>query len=146
MNELFKVDRLDDITREHFGMACVAAMSEEEELRGLLGIPTSSEYTLWTDGGKAKVEIRNWSRMLSMLIVSKNGTWLNSDHIDGMGAEAVIDEAYRRFMVAKPYIEKDLERAFSAGKLKEGAERRWVDNGAAYIERMKEFAKEADAK
>ena len=146
MNDLFKVDKLDDITREHFGMACVAAMSEKEELRGLLGIPTSSEYTLWTDGGKAKVEIRNWSRMLSMLIVSKNGTWLTSDHIDGMEAEAVIDEAYRRFMAAKPYIEKDLEKSFSAGKLKEGTEGRWLENGVAYIQRMKEFAEEADAK
>ena len=35
MNELFRVDSLDEITYEHFEMACVAAMSESEELKGL---------------------------------------------------------------------------------------------------------------
>ena len=49
MNELFKVDKLDDLTREHFSMACVAAMTEEEELRGLLGVPCGDEYLLWAE-------------------------------------------------------------------------------------------------
>ena len=36
-NELFRVDSLDEITREHFGMTCVAAMRAQPEIRGLLG-------------------------------------------------------------------------------------------------------------
>lgn len=146
MNELFKVDKLDDLTREHFSMACVAAMTEEEELRGLLGVPCGDDYLLWAGEGSAKVEVRNWSRMLTLFIVSKNGTWLTSDHIDGMGAEAVIDEAYRRFTVAKPYIEHELEKAFTPVKLKEGAVKSWTENVEAYARKVKDFVKKCDRK
>ena len=44
MNELFRVDSLDEITYDHFEMACIAAMSESEELKGLLGVPCGSDY------------------------------------------------------------------------------------------------------
>ena len=81
-----------------------------------------------------------------MFIVSKNGTWLTSDHIDGMGAEAVIDEAYRRFTVAKPYIEHELEKAFTPVKLKEGAVKSWTENVEAYARKVKDFVKECDRK
>ena len=120
MNKLYKVDKLDDLSREHFGMACTAAMAEEAELRGLLEVPCGDDYLLWSGKGSARVEVSNWNRMLTLFVVSKNGTWLTSDHINGMDAEAVIDEAYRRFTVAKPYIEQELrEAAFAPVKLKD---------------------------
>ena len=137
-NEIFKVDSLNEITKEHFKMACVAAMSEQPELRGILGVPGSDDYILYAGEGQALVNVRNWSRMLTLLIVSKNGTWLTSDHIDGMGCEEVIDEAYRRFKTAKPYIEKELSKAFASSELKPGTESRWLKTANEYFQKIEQ--------
>lgn len=144
-NELFRMDSLNEITREHFGMACVAAMSTQPEIRCLLGIESSDDFTLWRGEGSAKVQVRNWGGMLTLLIVSKNGTWLTSDHIEGMGGEAVIDEAYRRFEVAKPYIKKELHKAFAPVELKEGAVSRWLKGSEEYLLKIKEFMEERES-
>ena len=125
-NEWFRVDSLDEITREHFGMTCVAAMRAQPEIRGLLGIESGDDFVLWRGEGFSSVQVRNWSGMLTLLIISKNGTWLTSDHIEGMGGEAVIDEAYRRFEVARPYINKELPKAFAPAELNEGVIRRCI--------------------
>lgn len=122
MNEFFRVSSLDEITKEHFAKACAAVMEAEEKPQGKFKVPCGEDYLLWEGEGMALVQLCNWCHMLTLLIVSKNGTWLTSDHIDGMGSEAVIDEAYRRFMAAKPYIEQELSHAFCPGRLKGCAE------------------------
>ena len=142
INEQFRVETLDEITKEHFEMACIAAMSEDEELCGLLGVPCSSEFVLYEGRGNAIVRVRNWSRHLSLHIVSRNGTWLNSDHIDGMGIEETIAEAYRRFLVAKPYINKECERAFQDMELAEGTKMRWLRGCEEYMVRIRKVLEE----
>ena len=143
-NELFRVDSLDEITREHFGMTCVAAMRAQPEIRGLVGIESGDDFVLWRGEGFSSVQVRNWSGMLTLLIISKNGTWLTSDHIEGMGSEAVIDEAYRRFEVARPYINKELHKAFAPVELNEGAIRRWMENSEEYMLKIKKLMEERD--
>ena len=145
MNELFRVDSLDEITHEHFTMACVAAMSETEELVGLLGVPCGSDYILYEGKDKALVYVRNWSHMLTLFIQSRNGTWLTSDHIEGMGIEAVINEAYRRFITAKPYINTNCERAFKEVKLSEGTCSRWLEYTEDIMKKIREYVKETEA-
>lgn len=144
-NETFKVDSLNEITKRHFKMACVAAMSEQPELRGILGVPGSDDYILYAGEEQALVSVRNWSRMLTLLIVSKNGTWLTSDHIDGMGCKKVIDEAYRRFKTAKPYIEKELSKAFDSSALKPGTESRWLKTAKEYFQKIEQYVKNRNA-
>ena len=119
MNELFRVEKLEEITKEHFALACVAAMSEDEELKGLLGVPCGSDYLLYQGKGKSSVKVRNWSRMLELHVVSESGTWLVSSHIDGRGIDGVIDEAYRQLESAMPYIKK---------QCKKEVQRRWKGN------------------
>lgn len=139
-NEIFKVDSLGEITLEHFSMACIAAMSDEEELKGLLGVPCSaSEFVLYEGPGDAFVKIRNWSHMLSLHIVSKSGRWLVSSHIDGMGVRQVIGEAYRQFEQAKKFIKKDCKRAFEDMEITEGKKSRWLKGLETDLEEVREY-------
>lgn len=139
-NEAFKVDSLDEITQEHFTMACVAAMAEEEEGFGILGAPCGcSEYILYEGPGESLVQLRNWSHMLSLHIVSKSGKWLVSSHIEGMGVRQVIGEAYRQFCQAKPFIRKDCERAFQDMELTDGRKSRWLKNVEVDMEEVREY-------
>lgn len=139
-SEAFKVDSLGEITLDHFSMACVAAMAEEEEDRGILGVPCGcSEYILYEGPGKSLVQLRNWSHMLSLHIVSKSGKWLVSSHIEGMGVRQVIGEAYRQFCQAKPFIRKDCERAFQDVELTEGRKSRWLKNIEVDLEEVREY-------
>ena len=61
-----------------------------------------------------------------------------------MGSEAVIDEAYRRFEVARPYINKELHKAFAPVELNEGAIRRWMENSEEYMLKIKKLMEERD--
>lgn len=81
---------------------------------------------------------------VAKVFISKNGTWLASDHIEGMGGEAVIDEAYRRFEVVRPYINKELHKAFAPAELNEGAIRRWMRSGEKYMLKIKKLLEERD--
>lgn len=137
MNETFLVDSLNDITEEHFKAACVAAMSTDEELRGLLGVPCGEDMALYYGKDEALVYVRNWSHMLTLFIRTESGTWLDSSHIDGMGVEGVLDEAWRRFCVAKPYIKKRPEKAFKQIEA-QGTGLRLMDNTEKYISYIKE--------
>lgn len=142
MNDLFKVDSLNDITPEHFKLACIAAMAQPEEIKCLLGIPTGDDFVLYEGKNKAYVYVRNWSGMLTLFIQSENGTWLTSDHIEGMGIDGVIDEAYRRFTVAKPFIKKkNIEKAFKETQLAEGACSRWLQGTEEYMKKIHDFLK-----
>lgn len=144
MSEIFKVETLDEITSEHFKAACVAAMAEEAEMKGLLGVPVSGEYVIWKGKEKGKVKVRNYCHMLELIVAAENGFWLTEGCIDGMGAEAVLDEAYRRFLIAKPYIEQKPEHSFEPTKMKEGTEKEWLETAKKYIDEMAKLAKEAD--
>lgn len=140
MNELFKVDKLSKITRKHFRMACFAAMNGCAELKGLLGVPCGDDYILYSGEGKATVQVRNYSGMLALHIVSKNGTWLISGYIDGMDAKNVIREAYRQFRRARPYIDKELWRAFDL-KIADGASARWMNRVAEIEKKTAKYVK-----
>ena len=142
MNELFRVDSLDEITYDHFEMACIAAMSESEELKGLLGVPCGTDYLLYQGKGKAQITVRNWSHMLSLHITSRSGLWLTCDHIEGMGVNGVIEEAYRRFEVAKPYINKNAERAFKEVELSEGSASRWIEYTEGVMQKIRKYLEE----
>ena len=142
MNELFRVDSLDEITEEHFEMACVAAMSEQEELKGLLGVPCGDDYLLYLGKDKAMITVRNWSHMLSLHITSRSGIWLTCDHIEGMGVDGVIAEEYRRFLVAKPYINKKCDRAFKEVELSEGSPARWMDYTEGIMQKIRRYIAE----
>ena len=116
-NEAFKVRRLRDITEEQFKMACVAAMTEKQEIRCFAGIPSSNDFILWQGKKKGLVQVRSWSGMLSLFIVSEGGAWLTSSHIDGPGAEEVLEEAWRQFLRAKPFISKSFDKAFKTAEV-----------------------------
>lgn len=144
MNELFRVDSLDEITYDHFEMACVAAMSQSPESIGLLGVPCSDDYVLYEGKGESYVDVRNWSNMLSLHVVSKSGTWLCSDHIEGMGIDGTIKEAYRRFEVVKPFINKNCQKAFAPMELAEGTTTRWLEYTEDVMKRVREYVKETE--
>lgn len=139
MNEIFKVDSIAEITKEHFTMACVAAMAQEEELKGMLGVPCGDDFLLYSGPGKSIVEVRNWSHMLSLHVVSKSGKWIVSSHIEGMGAEGVIEEAWRQFESARPYIKTEARRAFTHMVLAEGACARWLEGQEDMMKKIKEY-------
>lgn len=144
-NEMFRVDSLEELTQEHFSMACIAAMADKEELKGLLGVPCSaSEFVLYEGPGESFVEVRNWSHMLSLHIVSKSGRWLVSSHIDGMGVRQVIGEAYRQFEQAKKFIKKDCKRAFRDVEITEGKKGRWLEGLEPDLERVREYLENKD--
>ena len=145
-NELFLVDSLNEITYEHFKTACVACMAEEEELRGILGIPCGGEYTLYIGKGKALVKVRNWSSMLELHVVSESGTWLVCAHIDGMGVEGTIDMAWKMFEAVKPFIKTKAEKAFREVKMAENATGRWLESCAEYYKKIEELIKAGESK
>lgn len=146
-NEAFKVKRLKDITEDHFKMACVAAMTEKQEIRCFAGIPSSNEYTLYEGKGKSLVQVRSWSGMLSLHIVSAGGTWLESCHIDGPGAEEVLDEAWRIFLRAKPMINKTFDKAFKPAEVDMYATNNteWAGVTSKFFKLMTEYFEEVNA-
>lgn len=135
-NDLFLVERLNDITFEHFKTACIACMAENEELRGLLGVPCGSDYNLYNGKGKAHVHVRNWSHMLSLHVVSESGRWLVSAHYDGMGVDGTIDAAWADFERVRPYIKTKAGRAFEEVQLSEGAGARWLKSCGEYYAKI----------
>lgn len=143
-NEMFRCRRLKDITEDHFKMACVAAMTEKQEIRCFAGIPTSNDYTLYSGRGKSLVEVRSWSGMLTLHIVSEGGTWLDSGHVDGPGAEEVLDEAWRRFLRAKPHIHKTFAKAFKKAEIDLAAlnNSEWAKVTARYFDLIGDYLKE----
>lgn len=142
-NTVFKVNRLKDLTEDLFKMACVAAMTEKTEIRCFAGIPTSSEFILWEGRKKGLVQVRSWSGMLSLLIVSEGGTWLESSHIEGPDAEEVLDEAWKHFQRARPFITKTFNKAFKKAELQlEENNSRWLDVTRKYFELIEEYFRE----
>lgn len=143
-NEVFRVRRLKDITEDHFKMACVAAMTEKQEIRCFAGIPSSNEYVLYAEKGKSLVQIRSWSGMLSLHIVSEGGTWIDSSHIEGPGAEEVLDEAWRRFLRAKPFINKTFDKSFKPAEIDmtSANNTEWANVTAKFFELMNDYFKE----
>lgn len=127
MNNLFKVDKLNEISEKHFKMACVTAMSEKETLKGSIAVPCSNEYVLYSKE-KASVIIKNWSNLLTLSITSINGTTLLLDHINGMGVREVLEEAYRRFLVVKPYINQKTDNTFKEVSFCKDANFKWLVN------------------
>jgi len=140
-NDTFLVHDLSEITFKHFRMACIACMAQDRELCGLLAIPCSDDYFLYRGNDEACVKVRNWSNMLELHIVSESGTWLVSSHIDGRGVNGVVDEAYRKYRSALPYIEQKVTKAFVDEKLAEGAVRKWSETSAEVIEEIKRYIK-----
>ena len=126
-DELFKVNDLNHLTFKHFKIACIAAMAQPEELKGIIGMPCGAEYLLYRGEGKSLITVRNWGHMLSLHIQSASGIWIASDHIEGMGLDGVIQEAYRRVMVAKPYIDTLAKRAFGNHSLSVDAISNWLN-------------------
>lgn len=140
-NDLFRVDSIDEITFEYFKTACIACMSEEEELAGLLGVPCGSDFILYEGKGKAHIHVRNWSHMLSLHVVSESGTWLVSSHFDGMGVDGTIEAAWTMFNIAKPLIRKKTERAFKEVELSEGTRGRWLESCSEYYKKIEAIVK-----
>lgn len=134
MNKAFLVETLNEITEKHFKATCVAAMSDSEELKGLLGVPCGDDFYLYEGRDKALVYVRNWSRMLSLHIVSESGTWLVSSHIEGRGVDGILEEAWRQFLVAKPYIKTYPEKAFKPLELSKGSSARWMQWTEEYMD------------
>lgn len=97
------VENLDDITERLFKMACLEAMQKSIVEKGLLKVPCTEEVVIYQLGDEL-VQVRAWSKMLSLFIVSASGTWLVDSHIDGRGAVGNINEAWRQFEAARPYI------------------------------------------
>ena len=137
MNDIFLKDSLDEITEKHFKATCVAAMSDQPELKGLLGVPCGDDYYLYSGKGKSLVYVSNWSNMLSLHIVTEGGTWLVSSHIDGRSVEEVLEEAWRQFLSAKPFIKTSPEKAFRPVKFSEGTGQRWMKWTEEYMEFIK---------
>lgn len=134
MNETFLCDSLDEITEEHFKSACVVAMSSEEILKGLLEVNCSDEFVLYIGKEEALVYVRNWSGMLSLFIRSESGTWIDSSHIDGMGVDGVLEEAWQRFLTAKTFVKTRPEKAFKQMELENGTKLRNMCDTSRYID------------
>lgn len=80
--------------------------------------------------------------MLSLHITSRSGIWLTCDHIDGMGINGCIEEAYRRFEVAKSFINKNAERAFKEMELSEGSATRWIEYSEGVMQKIRKYLEE----
>ncbi len=142
-NTIFKVNRLKDITEELFKMACVAAMTEKTEVRCLAGFPSSNDFILYEGRKNAIVKVRNWSGMLTLHIVSEGGTWIESSHIEGPDPEEVLDEAWKHFKRAKPFITKTFDKAFKKAELHpEESNTRWLEVTWKYYKQIEDYFKE----
>ncbi len=139
--EPFLVEKLDDITKDHFAAALLAAMADPTTMQGLLGIPCGSEFDLFHGKEKAVVRLRNWSNMIDMLITSESGNWLVSAHIDGLGIEGVIEAAWQNFLMVKPYIETHSEKAFKDIKKSEDYSKVWLQNMSKVEALLKRLSK-----
>ena len=106
------VDNLDDITETVFKMACLEAMQRPIVEKGLLRVPCTNEIVIYQSGYEL-VKVRAWSKMLSLFISGASGTWLVDSHIDGRGAVGNINEAWRQFQSAKPYIDEFYAPAYN---------------------------------
>jgi hypothetical protein len=81
--------------------------------------------------------------MLSLHIVSEGGTWLESSHIEGPDAEEVLDEAWKHFQRARPFITKTFNKAFKKAELQlEESNSRWLDVTRKYFELIEEYFRE----
>lgn len=106
----FLTKNLKKLNYSTFREACIACMTESPKYRALLDIPTSEEYLLYRGKGEALIKVRNWSGYLTLLCVSKSGTWIESSHIGGTSQEDVIKEAWKHITRAKPLINKEFEK------------------------------------
>lgn len=142
-NTVFKVNRLKDLTEDHFKMACMAAMTEKTEIRCFAGISTSSDLILYEGRKKARVEVSSWSGMLTLFIVSEGGTWIESSHIEGPDAEEVLDEAWKHYQRARPFITKTFDKAFKKAEpnLDENNSR-WMEVTLKYYKLIEDYFRE----
>lgn len=109
------VENLDEITESLFKSMCIAAMTAENHPVGWMQNQATREIVIY-ENGDARVQVRSWCNMIDLLIMSTSGKWLCSSHIEGMGAVGVLEEAWRQFLVCKPYIEIPVGSAFEEFK------------------------------
>lgn len=109
-NQVFQVSNLKKLNFDLFRKACIACMMETTKFRAHFNIPSSNDYILYKGKNEGIIKIRNWSNLLTILCVSKNGTWIESSHIGGENQDDIIKEAWRHICRAKPLINKELRK------------------------------------